>query len=162
MHVIWEHCIIFNYEKINSMYVCRYMVVVAQSYQPQPCRSSSSIFLLLLHFSSFSLGFFQTLKKALDFFTSSNPTLTRFGILLGTIMYLHETQSHVLCVCKFIIDLLVLFIDSTLCFQLLQVLPDLHVPSLGSVLAQGMNLKKKHEVGIQFLWKQFHLFYLLN
>ncbi|XXG74640.1 hypothetical protein AAC387_Pa07g3311 [Persea americana] len=32
--------------------------------------------------------------------------------------------------------------------KLQKVLPDLHVPSLGSVLAQGMNLKKKHEVEI--------------
>lgn len=33
----------------------------------------------------------------------------------------------------------------TLC--LLQILPGLQMTSLNSVLAQGMNLKKKHEVG---------------
>lgn len=34
------------------------------------------------------------------------------------------------------------------CFlQYLQLLPDLHVASINTVLAQGMNSKKKHEVG---------------
>jgi len=32
-------------------------------------------------------------------------------------------------------------------FTLFQMLPNLHVTSLGTVLSQGMNAKKKHEVG---------------